>query len=158
MNKAFLTIGIILLGILALAGINLVGNYSMGNELDYYTLKEATQAAMTDAIDHVYYSTNGTLRMDKEKFVESFILRFANAVNNSRNYEIRIVDINEVPPKVSVEVKAGNKSWNPSGSSNVKSSDGSDNNVVIQNRLDGILVSDVKENPVATKLKKDGKL
>lgn len=156
MNKAFLTVGIILLGILALAGINLVGNYSMGNELDYYTLKETTQGAMGDAIDHAYYSTNGTLRMDKEKFVESFILRFANAVNNSRNYEIRMVDINEVPPKVSVEVKAGNKSWNPGDSSKKASDGGGDANVVIQNRLDGILVSDSKENPVATKLKQTG--
>ena len=159
MNKAFLTVGIILLGIIALAGINLIGNYSMGNELDYYTLKESTQAAMTDAIDYNYYYKNCTLRMDKEKFVESFIFRFANAVNNARNYEIRMVDINEVPPKVSVEVKAGNKSWNPAGT-NFTSEDQKkaedNNNVIIQNRLDGILVSEVKENPVATKLKQTG--
>lgn len=144
MNKAFLTIGIILLGILALAGINLIGNYTMGNELDYYTLKETTQASMTDAIDHNYFSKNGTLRIDKEKFVESFVLRFAQAVDNSRNYQIRIVDINEVPPKVSVEINAGNKSWNP---------DSKTGNIEIKNRLDGILVSDAVTNPVATKMK-----
>ena len=149
MNKAFLTIGIILLGILALAGINLVGNYTMGNELDYYTLKETAQASMTDAIDHNYFSQNGTLRIDKEKFVESFILRFSNTVDNSRNYQIRMVDINEVPPKVSIEVKAVNLSWNP---------DSPNGNVEIVNRIDGILVSDAKENPIATKLKLYGKL
>lgn len=144
MNKAFLTIGIILLGILALAGINLIGNYSMGNELDYYTLKETAQASMTDAIDHNYFSQNGTLRIDKEQFVESFILRFAQTVNNSRNYEIRIIDINEVPPKVSVEINAGNKSWNP---------DSKTGNIEIKNRLDGILVSDAETNPIATRMK-----
>lgn len=149
MNKAFLTIGIILLGIIALAGINLIGNYTMGNELDYYMLKETSQAAMSDAIDHNYFSQNGTLRMDKEKFVESFVLRFANNVDNSRDYQIRMVDINEVPPKVSIEVKAGNLSWNP---------DSPNGNVEIVNRIDGILVSDAKENPLATKLKRDGKI
>lgn len=150
MNKAFLTIGIILLGILALAGINLVGNYTMGNELDYYTLKETAQAAMTDAIDHNFFSApHFVLRMDKEKFVESFILRFSNNVDNSRDYQIRMVDINEVPPKVSIEVKAGNLSWNP---------DSTTGNVEIINRIDGILVSDAKENPLASKMNSDGKL
>lgn len=150
MNKAFLTIGIILLGIIALAGINLVGNYTMGNELDYYTLKETAQAAMTDAIDHNFFSApHFVLRMDKEKFVESFILRFSNNVDNSRDYQIRMVDINEVPPKVSIEVKAGNLSWNP---------DSTTGNVEIINRIDGILVSDAKENPLASKMNSDGKL
>lgn len=152
MNKAFLTIGIILLGIVALAGINLVSNYTMGNELDYYTLKETAQGSMSDAIDYVYYSQNGTLRMDKERFVERFVLRFANAVNNSRNYEIRIVDINEVPPKVSIEINAGNKSWNPGGiKSDSKGDD--ENNVTITNRIDAVLVSDAKTDPTATKYK-----
>ena len=104
---------------------------------------------MSDAIDHNYFSQNGTLRMDKEKFVESFVLRFANNVDNSRDYQIRMVDINEVPPKVSIEVKAGNLSWNP---------DSTTGNVEIINRIDGILVSDAKENPLATKLKRDGKI
>ena len=42
MNKAMLTIGIIILSILALGAINLVQNYTTGNELDYYLLKETT--------------------------------------------------------------------------------------------------------------------
>ena len=128
---------------------NLCGRDVFKHTLDYYMLKETSQAAMSDAIDHNYFSQNGTLRMDKEKFVESFVLRFANNVDNSRDYQIRMVDINEVPPKVSIEVKAGNLSWNP---------DSPNGNVEIVNRIDGILVSDAKENPLATKLKRDGKI
>ena len=55
MNKAMLTVGIIILSILALGAINLVQNYTTGNELDYYLLKETTEASMTDAVDQVYY-------------------------------------------------------------------------------------------------------
>ena len=149
MNKGMLTVGIIILALMGLLLINVISNYSTGNELDYYLVKETTEAAIEDAIDIKYYRDNGAIRMDKEKFVESFILRFSNTVDNSRNYQIRMLDINEVPPKVSIEVKAGNLSWNP---------DSPIGNVEIVNRIDGILVSDAKENPLATKLKRDGKI
>ena len=42
--------------------------------------------------------------MDKDKFVESFLRRFADSVDNTRNYKIGFYDLNEVPPKVSVKV------------------------------------------------------
>lgn len=104
MNKAMLTIGVILLSIIALAMINLVSNYSTGSELDYYLLKETTEAAMSDAVDVAYAKRTGLLRMDKEKFVESFLCRFADAVDNTREYNIGFYDISEVPPKVSVKI------------------------------------------------------
>ena len=59
---------------------------------------------MEDAIDVKYYRDNGSLRMDKEKFVESFLRRFANSIDNTRNYRIGFYDLNEVPPKVSIKV------------------------------------------------------
>ena len=40
MNKAMLGVGIILLSIIALGIINVVQNYTTGNELDYYLLKK----------------------------------------------------------------------------------------------------------------------
>ena len=104
MNKGMLTVGIILLSIIALLMINVLTNFSTGSELDYYLVKETTDAAMEDAIDETYYRTCGLFRIDKEKFVESFIYRFANAVDATRDYRIRFYDINEVPPKVSVKV------------------------------------------------------
>lgn len=107
MNKAMLTIGIIILSILALGALNLVQNYTTGNELDYYLLKETTESAMTDAVDLAYYRQKGVIRMDKEKFTESFLLRFADTVDTSRAYDIQFFDMHEVPPKVTIKVQSG---------------------------------------------------
>ena len=104
MNKGMLTVGIILLSIIALLLINVLTNFSTGSEVDYYLVKETADAAMTDAIDKTYERNCGLFRIDKEKFVESFIYRFANNVDNTRRYDLRFYDINEVPPKVSVKV------------------------------------------------------
>lgn len=104
MNKGILTVGIILLSVVALVLINVITNYSTGSELDYYLVKETTDAAMEDAIDTYYLRTCGVYRLDKEKFVESFLYRFADSVDGNREYTLGFYDINEVPPKVSVKV------------------------------------------------------
>ncbi len=106
MNKGMLSVGIILLSVVALLLLNVLSNYSTGGELDYYLVKETVDAAMVDAIDASYLRTCGLYRMDKEKFVESFLYRFADSVDTSRSYEIEIYDLNEVPPKVSVRVNS----------------------------------------------------
>lgn len=104
MNKGMLTVGIILLAIISLLLINVISNYSSGGELDYYLVKETTEAAIEDSLDFQYYRSTGLLRMDKEKFVEGFVRRFADSVDNTRSYDIAFYDLNEVPPKVSVKV------------------------------------------------------
>lgn len=104
MNKGMLTVGIILLSVIALLLINVLTSYSTGSELDYYLVKETTDSAMEDAIDVYYLRTCGVYRLDKEKFVESFLYRFADSVDTTRDYKIGFYDINEVPPKVSVKV------------------------------------------------------
>ena len=104
MNKGMLTVGIILLSLIALLLINVLTNFSTGSELDYYLVKETADAALEDSIDQTYLRHCGLYRIDKEKFVENFIYRFANSVDNTRNYNIKFYDINEVPPKVSVKV------------------------------------------------------
>jgi len=57
MNKGMLTVGVILLSLIALLLINVLSNYSTGSELDYYLVKETTDAAMVDAIDESYLRT-----------------------------------------------------------------------------------------------------
>jgi len=104
MNKGILTVGIILLALIALNLLNVLNNYSTGSELDYYLLKETTDAAMVDALDKSYLRTCGLYRIDKEKFVESFLYRFASNIDASRKYKIGFYDINEVPPKVSIKI------------------------------------------------------
>ena len=104
MNKGMLTVGIILLSLIALLMINVLTNYSTGGELDYYLVKETTDSAIEDSLDMTYYRKCGLYRMDKEKFVESFLYRFADSVDNTRTYKVGFYDINEVPPKVSIRV------------------------------------------------------
>lgn len=104
MNKAMLSVGIVFLAVLALLLINVLNNYATGGELDYYLVKETTEAAMTDALDTNFQAMNGVVRMDKEKFVESFIRRFANNINDTREYKITFYALNEVPPKVTIKV------------------------------------------------------
>ena len=104
MSKGVMAAGIISLGILTLLLVNIIQNYCSGSELDFYLLRDTTEAAMIDAVDVNYYQITGELRMDKEKFVESFVRRFAQSVDATRDYDLRFYDINEIPPKVSVLV------------------------------------------------------
>lgn len=104
MNKGMLTIGIIFLSLLALLLVNILTNYSTGGELDYYLVKETADAAIEDAMDKTYARFCGLPRMDKEKFVENFVYRFASSVDATREYDLKFYDINEIPPKVSIQV------------------------------------------------------
>ena len=139
MNKGMLTVGIILLAILGLLLINIISNYSTGSELDYYLVKETAEAAMEDAIDVKYYRDNYALRIDKDKFVESFLRRFADSVDNTRYYRIGFYDLNEVPPKVSIKVD----------SATVLSFDSQ--NLIMTTTYDGIAESIRKEDSYITK-------
>ena len=51
MNKAILTVGIIFLGVVALLLLQVLNSYSTGSELDYYLVKETTDAAIEDSLD-----------------------------------------------------------------------------------------------------------
>lgn len=143
MNKGMLTVGIIILALMSLLLINVISNYSTGGELDYYLVKETTEAAIEDAIDLQYYRQNGLIRMDKEKFVEGFIRRFADSVDNTRSYDVAFYDLNEVPPKVSVKVD----------SLTVLSFSGEAAN--ISTSLDAIVESDYTSDPYTADALKD---
>ena len=134
MNKGMLTVGIIMLAVIALVIVNIISTGSSGSELDYYLVKETTEAAMIDAIDLNYYRDSGQIRMDKDKFAESFLRRFADSVDNTRNYRIGLYDINETPPKVSVKVD----------SSTVLSFEGSA--ALLSTKLDSILETNYKND------------
>ena len=140
MNRAMLIIGIIMLAMFTFGVINIASDFQSGNELDYYLLKETTEAAMIDATDIGYYRMSGGLyRIDKEKFVESFVRRFSQNVVNTRNYDIKFYDINETPPKVTIKVF-------------------NDDTIQISNRLTSIMETDYEANELTTKLANSGKL
>ena len=97
-----------MLGVLTLAVVNIETSYSSGNDLDYYLLNETTKAAMIDSVDLGYYRVSGgIIRCDREKFLESFVRRFAESATADTDYKIRILDFNETPPKVSIQVGSG---------------------------------------------------
>lgn len=128
MSKGMVIVGLIVLGLLTLGVVNIIQNYQSGSELDYYLLEETTEGAMIDALDLGFYRiSGGILRVDREKFLESFVRRFAESVNRDRNYKIRILDFNETPPKVSIQV----------GSNTVATFAGEDFDIV--HKIDAIL-------------------
>ena len=61
---------------------------------------------MYDAFDLAMYRKDRSIRIDREKFVENFVRRFAENASLARTYEIKIYDVNEEPPKVSLQVSS----------------------------------------------------
>ena len=59
---------------------------------------------MIDAVDLIAYRESRTIRIDREKFVENFLRRFADNASLAHTYKIDIVDVNETPPKVSLKI------------------------------------------------------
>ena len=55
MNKGMLTVGIILLSVIALLLINVLTNYSTGSELDYYLVKETTHICRPSSVYRLRY-------------------------------------------------------------------------------------------------------
>ena len=92
---------------------------------------------MTDAIDFAYYSTYGELKINKEKFYESFIRRFADEASVSTAYTIEFSEIYEAPPKVSVKVTSKANSFTITGDSD---------SFDIVNKIDGILEMPIAQN------------
>ena len=96
---------IVFVGIVSIFFVYFFQSVTNTDEHNYNLLKDVTEAAMIDAVDKAAYS-RGVLMIDREKFVENFVRRFAESATLSRTYRIRIYDINEMPPKVSLEVSS----------------------------------------------------
>lgn len=109
MKESFWAILIISIGITAIAFIFLFQNLTNADEHNMHLLKETTESAMFDAIDLASYRRDGVVRIDREKFVENFVRRFAENASLARTYVIEIYDVNEEPPKVSLKVSSKEK-------------------------------------------------
>lgn len=97
---------IITIGVVALAFIFFFQKVTNITEENYNLLHEVTESAMYDAIDVDYYKTEGTVKINAEKFIENFLRRFAESASLANSYNIKIYDINETPPKVTLSVKS----------------------------------------------------
>ena len=130
MKESFWSVFIVTVGIVAISFIFLFQSLTNTDEHNMHLIKESTKGAMYDALDLATYRKTGEIRIDREKFVENFIRRFAQSASLARTYEIKIYDVNETPPKVSIEVKS-TEAGNVTGDEQI--------NFDIVNRLDAIL-------------------
>ena len=106
MKESFWGIFVIMLGVTAVAFVFFFQTATNTDEQNYILLKEVTEAAMYDAVDLAAYRNSGIVRIDREKFVENFIRRFAESVTLGNTYRVDIYDVNETPPKVSLKVSS----------------------------------------------------
>ena len=106
MKDSYWAYWLILLGIFIVVIMMLVQNLTTSSTQDYYLLKEINEAAMIDAIDYSYYRKFGEIRINKEKFYESFLRRFAETSSLATEYTISFYGVYEAPPKASVEIKS----------------------------------------------------
>jgi len=129
MKESFWGIFIVVLGTVAIVLIFFFQEITNTSEQDYTLLREATEAAMYDAVDLAAYRQSGAVKINREKFVENFLRRFAESANLKNTYTVEIYDVSEIPPKVSLRV-----STRLSTSANAEQIE-----VEISNRLDAIL-------------------
>lgn len=135
MKESFWGTAIVAIGVLAIFFILFFQSVTNTDEHNYHLLKEATEGAMLDALDLAAYRESGVIRIDREKFVENFLRRFAESAVLSSTYKIEIYDVNEEPPKVSLMVST----------SESNSLTGEVIEFDIVNRLDAILETPYKE-------------
>ncbi len=106
MKNAFWTYWLILLGTVIVVIMMLVQNLTTSSTQDYFLVKEITEASMIDAVDYSYYRKYGEIKINKEKFFESFFRRFAETASLNTTYTVSFYGVYEAPPKASVEIKS----------------------------------------------------
>ena len=106
MKNAFWAYWLILLGTVIFVIMMLVQNLTTSSTQDYFLVKEITEASMIDAVDYSYYRKYGEIKINKEKFFESFFRRFAETASLNTTYTVSFYGVYEAPPKASVEIKS----------------------------------------------------
>jgi hypothetical protein len=116
----------------------LVQNLTSTSEENYYLTKEVMEASMIDSIDYGLYRKTGEIRMIESKFVENFTRRFAESINDSKEYTLDFYEIYENPPKATVVVKTETGSQTITSDSTV--------NFDIRTVMSGILETKYSQN------------
>lgn len=106
MKEAYWGYWLILLGVFVVVILLLIQNVTSASTESSYAIRQINEASMIDAVDYAYYREYGELKINKEKFMESFLRRFAETASLSTTYKITFAGIYEAPPKVSVEVSS----------------------------------------------------
>ena len=175
---------IFIMGIVGIVLISIFGNITTTNQQDYTLIKNATEAAMNDAIDrasqragfylcferNVNKNSNGQYEfqskddyrivrkannrilnlkdarggecdylqgeiiINRDVFVESFLRRMSENINNNKSYQVTVQDVIEYPPKVSIRIDTFD-TYNSSEAETLEFSPGDFN---IRNQIDAI--------------------
>ena len=137
MKESYWAYWLVVLGVFIIVVLLLVQSFTSTNTQDYYLVKTIAEAAMEDAIDYSYYRQYGELKINKEKFYESFLRRFAEEASLATTYDIEFTEVYEAPPKVGVKVSSKANSFNIVGDAETFD---------IVNRIDAILESENMAN------------
>ncbi len=140
MKWSFASIGMIVMGLFGIVIIMLFNEITVSNEQDYYTLKDATEAALIESVDVAYFRLTGEIKISQEKFVENFTRRFTETSTFGQgNYNIVFYQINEIPAKVSLSIVDATKEYNIYNSFNGGKVDVDATKTNIVNELSAIL-------------------
>ena len=105
MKYAYLSLSMVLIGLMGLSFITMFQNVTVNNEAEYYVLKESVEAAMYESVDIAYFKNTGCIKILEEKFVANCTRRFfANITGIGKGYTLEFYDIIEVPAKISVRI------------------------------------------------------
>ena len=96
----------IMFGIIVIVFIFFIQRTTNADQHNYTLLRETVEAAMYDAIDQDAYTNQNVVKINQQKFIESFLRRFAENASLGKTYVVEIYDINETPPKVSIKVSS----------------------------------------------------
>ena len=75
MKVAFWGLALVVLSLLGLLLVNLFGNITVTDQLNYTTMKNAVEASMNDAIDKAYYRTGFCLCSNQKKVNGKWIFK-----------------------------------------------------------------------------------
>ena len=117
MKESYWGYWLVLLGVFIVVIMLLIQNVTSNSTEDYYTVKQISEAAMIDAVDYAYYREFGELKINKEKFMETFLRRLAEAASLNTEYRVLFVGVYEAPPKISVEITSKTNTYVIAGDS-----------------------------------------
>ena len=132
MKESYWGYWLMVLGVFIIVVLLLIQSFTSTNTQDYYLIKEITESSLVDAIDYGYYREYGELKINKEKFYEVFLRRFAEEASLTTTYTIEFTEIYEAPPKVGVKVSSKSSTFTVGGDTTTFD---------IVNKLDAILES-----------------
>lgn len=137
MKESYWGYWLMVLGVFIIVVLLLIQSFTSTNTQDYYLIKEITESSMVDAIDYGYYRQYGELKINKEKFYEVFLRRFAEEASLTTTYTIEFAEMYEAPPKVGVKVSSKSSTFTVGGDTTTFD---------IVNKLDAILESKSSAN------------